>query len=400
MMKILSITAQRPDSTGSGVYLTGLVNGFAGLGEVQAVVAGIDAEEPASFPENTKFYPVRYQTEELPFPVLGMSDEMPYESTRYRDMDEKKSLQFRRAFLAAVKEAVEDLAPDLILCHHLYYLTALVREAFPQYKVVGICHGTGLRQMKKIPYMRAYIREQVQDLQQVFALQEDQKNEIIKVYGVEESKIKIIGTGYNAKVFYPPDKDRVSEGEEKATVIFAGKLSEKKGVMSLLRSFAYVGLPKDSLKVVLAGGVGSEAEYDKVRELSRECPYEVVVAGRLSQEKLADEFRKADVFVLPSFYEGLPLVILEAMACGLKVVATKLPGIGEWLSECLPDNGIRYVIPPAFRNADEPEVNELPEFEQRLGEAVRSAVEEKRRKVDVTGLSWEAVCRRMILDDL
>lgn len=395
MMRILSITAQRPDSTGSGVYLTGLVNGFACLGEEQAVVAGIDAGETVQFPGNTKFYPVHYQTEELPFPVLGMSDEMPYESTRYRDMDEKKTWQFKKAFLFAVHEAVQQLEPDLILCHHLYYLTALVREEFPQYKVAGICHGTGLRQMKKIPYMREYIREQIQGLSQVFALQEDQKKEIVKVYGVEEAKIKVIGTGYNSNVFYPPENLQKSTKEEKKTIIFAGKLSEKKGVMSLLRSLAYVEVPADSLRIVLAGGAGSRKEYETICELAGKCPCEVVETGRLSQENLASEFRKADVFVLPSFYEGLPLVILEAMACGLKVVATRLPGIGEWLSECVPDNGIRYVDPPAFRNADEPEESELPAFEQRLGKALQSALGEKGRKADVTGLSWEAVCRRV-----
>ena len=82
-MKILSITAQKPDSTGSGLFLTELVKGFQDLGCQQAVVCGTVAGEVISFPEGVMVFPVCYQTEELLFPICGMSDEMPYESTRY-----------------------------------------------------------------------------------------------------------------------------------------------------------------------------------------------------------------------------------------------------------------------------------------------------------------------------
>ena len=48
---------------------------------------------------------------------------------------------------------------------------------------------------------------------------------------------------------------------------------------------------------------------------------------------------QSDVFVLPSFYEGLPLVIIEALACGTYVICTDLPGIRNWIDQNLPDNG-------------------------------------------------------------
>lgn len=140
-MRILSITAQKPHSTGSGVYLTGLVKGFAALGHEQAVVAGVYKEDEIHFPEGTRFYPVYYRTESLPFPIAGMSDEMPYESTIYSQMTEDMVDAFKQAFLEKTREAVECFRPDLILCHHLYLLTAVVREAFPQYKTAAICHA-------------------------------------------------------------------------------------------------------------------------------------------------------------------------------------------------------------------------------------------------------------------
>ena len=105
-MRILSITAQKPSSTGSGVYLTEVVKALASEGHQQAVVAGITHEDMPVFPEGVEFYPVYYDTESLPFPVAGMSDEMPYKSTRYCDFTDEMTRQFKKAFLRVIRKAV------------------------------------------------------------------------------------------------------------------------------------------------------------------------------------------------------------------------------------------------------------------------------------------------------
>ena len=61
-MRILSVTAQKPDSTGSGVFLTELVKGFEGLNCAQAVVCGGVKEAAISFPKDVAVYPVMYQS--------------------------------------------------------------------------------------------------------------------------------------------------------------------------------------------------------------------------------------------------------------------------------------------------------------------------------------------------
>ena len=73
-MKILSITAQKPNSTGSGVYLTELVKEYADEGYEQAVVAGVYKEDAIELPDGVSFYPVYFGSEALPFPIAGMSD--------------------------------------------------------------------------------------------------------------------------------------------------------------------------------------------------------------------------------------------------------------------------------------------------------------------------------------
>ena len=66
-MRILSITAQKPHSTGSGVYLTETVRGFKELGHTQAVIAGVTREDSVKLPEGVGFYPVYYNSPELHF---------------------------------------------------------------------------------------------------------------------------------------------------------------------------------------------------------------------------------------------------------------------------------------------------------------------------------------------
>ena len=76
-MKILSILAQKPSSTGSGIYLTEVLKSLRKMGEEQAVVYGITKEDKVPEFSGVKAYPVYYESADLPFPVLGMSDEMP-----------------------------------------------------------------------------------------------------------------------------------------------------------------------------------------------------------------------------------------------------------------------------------------------------------------------------------
>lgn len=155
-MRILSIIAQKPMSTGSGIYLTELVRVLAEEGHIQGGVAGVYKEDGINLPREAKFYPVYFNSEGLPFNIFGMSDEMPYESTRYCDMTEEMKENYKTEFLKVIDMAVEEIKPDVILCHHLYLLTSLVRERFPDIRVYGFCHNTDLRQMGKHDLKRIY----------------------------------------------------------------------------------------------------------------------------------------------------------------------------------------------------------------------------------------------------
>jgi glycosyltransferase involved in cell wall biosynthesis len=80
------------------------------------------------------------------------------------------------------------------------------------------------------------------------------------------------------------------------------------------------------------------------------------------------------VCVLPSLYEGLPLVLVEAFACGCRLVATDLPGVMEELAPRL-DDALTSVELPRLETVDRPHPNDLPAFVDRLVTAIDTALE-------------------------
>jgi hypothetical protein len=88
-VRILHLLSQRPECTGSGIYLQNIIDQAAAAGHRNFLVAGIPLDSPPRLAcidgEHCSF--VTFSGGDLPFPVPGMSDVMPYASSRFRDLD-------------------------------------------------------------------------------------------------------------------------------------------------------------------------------------------------------------------------------------------------------------------------------------------------------------------------
>lgn len=398
-MKILNITAQKLDATGSGVFLAELMKQFDVIGIEQALIAGVYKEDIIKLPEKIEFFPVYFNCNKLPFAIVGMSDVMPYESTIYSEMTKCMKDQYEKEFSNQIKMAVEKFKPDVILCNHLYWLTSMVRESNKNIKVVGICHGTDIRQLKKHKLKHDFIKEHIKNLDIIMALHEEQKRDIIMNYGVTANKIEVVGTGYNKDIFFRQDNKK--RGKQ-IKVVYAGKLARAKGVISLMKSLDHLSLNTTDILLRLAGGYGDEEEYSELCELVSKSKYQTEILGKLEQKQLARVFRECDIFILPSFYEGLPLVIMEALACGLRVIVTDIPGIRTWMNHNIPQNNIHYISLPAIQNIDEPIEQELVPYEKRLAKAIETTILEIKEQafpdncMDMEHLSWEGVSKKIV----
>ncbi|MCT4508223.1 MAG: glycosyltransferase family 4 protein [Tepidibacter sp.] len=398
-MRILHVTAQKPFKTGSGIYVRKIIEQFDKKNFKQAIIAGISEEENIDIDTDLYLekYPVHFNTEEIPFSVVGMSDVMPYESTRYRDLDENMLDYFIKIFSRQIMKAVQIFNPDIIICHHLYLLTALTRSLIKDKKIFGVCHGTDLRQLKSIDLKRNFIKDNIRKLDGILALHNNQKEDIKEYFNIKESLIHVTGSGYDDSIFYY--KDSYHE-KDYIKVIYAGKISFSKGLMPLVEAFSSLRIPTDKIKLSLAG-MGNGYEYEKILNTAKKSPYKIEFLGNLRQEDLADKFRESDIFILPSFYEGLPLVLIEALASGLYVITSEIPGVREWLGEKINNSGkIRYLPLPRLINVDIPIEEDLPMFKRniknKIQEIIKGINENKdNENLDVTYLSWRELSNRI-----
>ncbi len=231
-MRILNISAQKPDGTGSGTFLSQTVAAQVRAGHETAVICGVDAgDETSALPAATRVYDVRFNTPELPFHVCGMSDEMPYAATRYRDLTPAMEAAFERAFVGRLAQALDEFAPDVVICHHLYLLASIVREKVSGVPVVAVCHATDLRQMAMHGLEHDRIVGAMRRMDALFALHHAQVGQIVATYGVDPARVHVTGTGYDQHVFNEtgPAPERIP-----GSIAFVGKVSFKKGVESLL----------------------------------------------------------------------------------------------------------------------------------------------------------------------
>lgn len=419
-MRILCISAQKPDSTGSGVYLAETVRSMLAAGHEVAVIAGIDRADAPEIPLGAQFFPVRFNTDELPFPVCGMSDVMPYEATRYRDMTPAMVDAFRGAFSRKIREALLTFRPDAVICHHLYLVLSVACEVLdelagenwsPNWRqgsapakqrpcaIWGISHSTDLRQLRKHNLERDRIVAAVRSLDGVMALHEAQRAEITELFDLPQERVRVVGTGYNAREFNPAVSLRQARP---LRILYVGKICRAKGVESLVRCMDRLPFAADEVELSLVGGYSDQEQYDRICALAQRSEIPVRLHGRVSQDELVDAYRGAHVFVLPSFFEGLPLVTIEAMACGCRAVVTDLPGVRPWLSRSLPAAPVAFVKPPRLVGTDQPVEEDLPAFEDALAAALARALSACAENptagsgFDTTNVSWDSLAQRMV----
>jgi teichuronic acid biosynthesis glycosyltransferase TuaC len=198
--------------------------------------------------------------------------------------------------------------------------------------------GTDINVVAEMPAARANLRVVFPHATRVVAVSSLLGHKVAAL-GVARDRIDIIPTGVNRSLFYPRDReqarktlaDKLPGGAENDAplLLYIGRIEREKGVIDLLDAFAKVTarLPKARLVLVGTGDADSE-----VNARAQTFGGQVIAAGQQPIDAIPDWLAACDVLALPSWAEGTPNVILEALASGRRVVASDVGGIPDLIT--------------------------------------------------------------------
>ncbi len=397
-MKILHVLAQLPSRTGSGVYFSNIIENFKTYDYEQKAVFAIEDDFKWDILDEGDIYPVEFKTKELPFPIVGMSDVMPYDNTTYAEMTDDMFDKWIKAFKEKLLLVKAEYSPDVIFAHHLWILSSVVVEIFPDSKIIGIFHNTDMRQAQMNPQIYKKYVKNLSEVDLVFAGSDYQREQIRNTYkDINKEKIIAIGGGFNQNIFYPPEKKEYSD---KIRLAYSAKIDPSKGVYELLKAYKELDLDDISLDIIGVPDDNAKKELEKYIRNDKS----IKVYNVKDQIELGEELRKKDIFLMPSFYEGLGLMAIESLASGLYVVTTEIEALMTLLGEDIKESGIiKYIPLPRIYDVDKPVEEDLPKFREDLKEAILSQIEKVRNKENslieqrknIEKLSWKSLVDRI-----
>ncbi len=266
---------------------------------------------------------------------------------------------------------------DIVHAHsHLFFSTVLCTLArkFRSTPLVVTNHGlvsqTAPQWLQKI-YLPTIGRWIFGTADAVICYTETERDQMVDL-GVSPDKIHVIHNGIDTSVFVPSNPT-----SPKKQILWIGRFTPGKGVEYLLKGFGAFSRRFPDYTLVMVGRGPLKDDFVRmIREMDLED--KVVLRDFIPNGKLPGLYQESSLFVLPSFEEGVPRTILEAMACGRAVICTALPQLVDIVSGC----GI--LIPTADAGAVADALSELtsdPALAHNLGQSARAKV--------VSQYSWD-----------
>ncbi len=242
----------------------------------------------------------------------------------------KKNQQYRR-----ILHKLEEKNIDSIILNTRFQLTSLVGAKFAKKHNIPCCileHGTShFTVYNRILDFFGHIYEHL--------LTNKMKTLVRDFYGVSKAccdwlkhyHIEAKGVFYNAidvkeDELYKEHERKIDTSEKEQskdsiTILFAGRLLKDKGILLLLEAYAILRKRYNNIQLKIAGEGPLEEEIRKQKD--------VVLLGKLEHEDMMKCYKKADIFINPSYSEGMPTAILEAGLMKCAVVATPVGGTKE-----------------------------------------------------------------------
>lgn len=199
--------------------------------------------------------------------------------------------------------------------------------------VVVKVHGTDVEVLASAPVRRRLAVFALNRADAVIAVSRHLRDQLVS-YGVKPHRISIIYNGVDTECFRPRDPDicrmRLGIPRDARIAVYIGNLKADKGSLDLLEAAAPLCRNENLHLYLLGDGPLRRPLEERIAELG--LTHRVSLLGRVNHDTVPAWIAAADVVCLPSYHEGVPNVVLESIACGVPVLATRVGGIPEVLT--------------------------------------------------------------------
>lgn len=222
---------------------------------------------------------------------------------------------------------LDEVQPDIVHVHGCWDPQCAWVQKWSQakgYKVILTPHGMLEPWImkrnywtKKLPALMLYQKKAICKADYIHATAESEKENLLQL-GYND-RIKVIPNAVNV------DNIKMKDSWQRTkTILFLSRIHEKKGLNFLIEAASILKKELDRYKIVIAGE-GDAAYIDTLKQMALQAGIQDIVsfAGGVYGEEKWNLFRKADVFVLPTFSENFGIAIAEALASGTPVITTK-----------------------------------------------------------------------------
>lgn len=229
-----------------------------------------------------------------------------------------------------LKKKIKEFNPDIIhlnpsltflsIIRDFLFLKIAFKNSVPTILFVGGWRKSISKKFQSVIFLR-YFKKNFERATLIVVLAKEFKEELIKL-GIKSEKICITSTMVESDIYLPKNKTF----DKPYTILYCGNMTKYKGPFELLDAIPQVLEHEKNLSFVF---MGDGSELKNLKKKTKEMGIEKYVSfkGYKSGEEKYNIFKSSHIFVLPSYTEGFPNVVLEAMAAGLPIIATPVGGL-------------------------------------------------------------------------
>lgn len=225
---------------------------------------------------------------------------------------------------------------DVIYTHYIFPTGAigLIPKYLRRKPLILTSHGGDAIIPSKYKWLKKPIEFTLKKADHIIAVSNYVKKQLVNDFGINEEKISIINCGVDNKRFVSLNKikcrQKLNLPLDKKLLLYVGNLIERKGITTLIDAFIQINNSNLLLYII---GEGELKEQLLSSVSSHNLKDKVFFESYKTREELPLWYSVADIFILPSRLEPFGLVALEALACGVTTIASKVGGIPEFIED-------------------------------------------------------------------